>query len=729
MTFDRRTVQIVEIDIEACDLTFGTGACTAGFGGVELVTNGTFDSDVSGWTGSSGSTLSWNSGAMLITNAPADPFGGGYQTITTVAGKTYITRYDVVSASGTWSFRVNDGSSPGNSQYSSGGMSGTGSFYAVWVAASSQSTLYAVCQDSGGTLEVDNITTPFPGDTVRKCYNTWATCRLAGAERSTVFDTVTKTLRFAQNQNGLPKGTKIYPALAGPVSTNPASVNLGGINEKVGALGKRARVTINFKDFTDSDIGLDKYQTERKTGTAQTDEGGYDPFQRGTFFGKLRQRFPYYEGRALRVLEGYEGEALASMRTRNYVISEWSGPDANGNVSITAKDVLDLADNKKALCPSPSRGKLEEDIEDDFLGDVTLIPETIGDEYAASGRISIGSEIMTFTRSGDTLTITERAVDGSEAASHSRNDLVQQCYHVSKQTIPAIAADLLENYAGINAAWLPTTDWADEADRWLASFNLTTTIAKPTGVTTLMGELSQFGVMFWWDDIAQEVKMRPNRPLEYNEVAPSLTDGKNVLAGSLSSEDMEDQRISRVILWHGNMDMSGFSDDGSNFARAFVAIDPEAETDMEYNQERTLEIFTRWLGTPGNDGIANAVATRLLNRYRTTPRQITFSVDIKDDASIDVASAITLTSRTLQDDTGASLPTEMQITALEEVLSGHRMQVTAQTFQFSGRYGNITENSRSDYTASTDEEKAKGTYIVDENILVFADGTGPYLMF
>ncbi len=571
-------------------------------------------------------------------------------------------------------------------------------------------------------------TASLSGDTVRKCYNTWATCKLSAADRSTIFANTTKTLRFAENLNGLPSGYRIYPCMTGPVSTNPTSVNLAGVDSNVGPLGKRARITLNFRDFTDSDIGFDKYQSERRDGTAQTDEGGYDPIDRGTFFGKLRQRFPYYEGRAIRVLEGYEGDTLAAMRTRNYVVSEWTGPDAQGNVQIIAKDILDLADNKKALCPAPSRGKIDADISDTYTGTVDLTPATVGDEYDASGRIAIGSEIMSFTRSGDTLTIVERGMDGSTASSHSLGDLAQQCYRVEDATIPTVAADLLENFAGIDAAWLPTTDWDDDADRWLAGFNLTCTIAEPTGVTTLMGEMSELGVMFWWDDIAQEVKMRSNRPLDLSEASALLTDSNSVLAGTLRATDLEAQRLSRVIFYHGLLDATDYGTSGNDFAQAFVAIDPDAETAQEYNQERTKEIYCRWLG-PGNDAIAAAVSTRLLARYKTTPRQVSFNVDIKDDASLDVAAPFTLQSRVIQDETGQSLATQMQVTSLEEVQSGNRIAVTAQTFTFVGRYGFITEAGRSDYAASTDEEKEKGVYIVDGSSLVFGDGSGPYVMF
>ena len=60
----------------------------------ELVTNGTFDTDLTGWTaGDAASLLSWESGKLRITN---DDGSGAWakQTITTVVGKTYVMSVD-----------------------------------------------------------------------------------------------------------------------------------------------------------------------------------------------------------------------------------------------------------------------------------------------------------------------------------------------------------------------------------------------------------------------------------------------------------------------------------------------------------------------------------------------------------------------------------------------------------------------------------------------------------
>lgn len=534
----------------------------------------------------------------------------------------------------------------------------------------------------------------------------------------------TLTLRYAHNQSGLPFGvSNVFPALKS-VSVRGTQINLGGADPDLGSLGRRERITTTFQDFTHHDRGIDKYTADRIDGTGQTDESGYQPGDRGTHFGKLAARWPHYLGRPLRVKEGRVGEDLSAMETRNYVITEWAGPDASGMVQISAKDILSLAENDKALCPAPSDGQLLEDIEADSTT-LTLTPTDIGEEYPTSGRICIGSEIMTFTREGDVMTLTARAVDGTEAASHSEGDTVQECYRCENRDIQSVMRDLLRDYADVDASFIPFSDWNDEGERWLAGFNLTTTIPKPVGVTKLLGELTQFGVVLWWDSQGQRIRMRANRPVDLSETVPVMSDSATVLQGSLSRTVQDDKRLTRVIVAHGVIDYTDNVEEPDNFTRLSIAVDPEAASGFEYGQDKTLWIYTRWLGA-GKDSIANPVALRTLNRYSDPPEQLSFKTTSAERDNAVVASVVEMTSRLLTDETGRAAATQLQVTSVQD--QGESLIVTAESFSYQGRYGYITENARSDYAASSASEKASGTYIVGAS-LTFGDGSGPYLIF
>ena len=57
--------------------------------GPELITNGTFDTDTSGWTAGAGTSIAATSGEFVVTNSIASGFGRSFQAISCVVGKHY----------------------------------------------------------------------------------------------------------------------------------------------------------------------------------------------------------------------------------------------------------------------------------------------------------------------------------------------------------------------------------------------------------------------------------------------------------------------------------------------------------------------------------------------------------------------------------------------------------------------------------------------------------------
>jgi hypothetical protein len=555
---------------------------------------------------------------------------------------------------------------------------------------------------------------------VRKCFNTFKTF-----QDTANFAKGVQTLRFARNISGLPKGQTIFPALANNPITNAAEINLSGIDPRTNALGKRARVEVRLKDFAYHDTYTDPYQGDRVSGAAQASGIGYDPSQ-GTFFGKLSNRNPYYHGRPLRILTGRVGQDLGTFDARHYVMSEWSGPDAQGNVNVTAKDVLDLADNAKAVAPAASRGKLSLDI-DAAATSITLSPATVGDEYAASGLICVGREIMSFTRSGDVLTVV-RGLEGTAAVPHSVNDVAQQCLVYLPDRPSTVVADLLTTYAGISSGFIDTTAWQAENDNWLAGLRIGTVITKPTGVATLVGEICQHGFMVWWDEVAQEIRFRANRPISIGEVALPLTDPAHNISGSIDIDRNDDKRISQMQFWHGVLDYTDFADNGDKFKALASFINAAAENVNAYGESRIKNIYSRWFGRAGNDAAATVIAERLAGRYEETPLTFSATLDAKDKSLITLATVVSVTSQVLQDDIGAQIPTQMQINYVEE--RNDRIAIRAESYTIQGRFGFWLDDPTADYDAPADaEDIAFGAYWMDDTVGVFPDATGPYVYF
>jgi hypothetical protein len=124
---------------------------TADVTGAELVTNGTFASNVTGWTSLRSAVLSHSSGAINVTNASGVVSGMASQAVTLEVGKTYI--YQVTRVSG---------SRPG---YSRIGTTPTGGFYIANTLSSGTSsntfvatstTAYISLQINGGS-DGDNV--------------------------------------------------------------------------------------------------------------------------------------------------------------------------------------------------------------------------------------------------------------------------------------------------------------------------------------------------------------------------------------------------------------------------------------------------------------------------------------------------------------------------------------------------------------------------------------------
>lgn len=551
----------------------------------------------------------------------------------------------------------------------------------------------------------------FGGSTRHKCFNTFPTCTFRQAYSKSF-----KTLRFIEPSYAL-KGGDYIPCLKS-TGGYEQEVNIAGYTSNIGSLGVRASVQVNLIDFTDRGTSTDKYWSERMSGAAQSDGVGYDPMDSGTFFGKLKAQNTNYSGRPLRVIQAHydDNNQLVYDKVRAYVMSEWKGPDSNGNVTIVAKDILSLADDKKALCPKSSQGMVLADI-DEMQTTLTLSPEGVGDlEYPASGYATIGSEIIGFTRSGDVLTIT-RGQLGTQPAKHNANDTVQVAFHVDRERADSVIMRLLTEYSNVSISQIDWVNWQKEFNRWGSSMILSATICKPENVSRLIGEINQLGITVWWDEIAQLVKIKLNHPPD--ELPAEWNDRNNII--SIQQEDNDDERATRMSLWSVQIDPTkGLNKD--NFLRNYLNIYVDGESPDYYDESKTHEILTRWMNH-GDDASAKIITGRLLNRYKFAPVTYTIKIDAKDDPSL--TDVISLDSYVATDETGRNDPRLTQVFYRKDDRNGSTVLVKVQRFQFDARYGIITENTRPRYNESNELQKMRGTYIVGPS-LVFADGRAAY---
>lgn len=550
------------------------------------------------------------------------------------------------------------------------------------------------------------------GGSGSECYNTRGTC-----QDPANYSATTKTYSFCSTDAPAEVVRAGYIPALRSISTAPTKIQ----PEK--GLSTRESRTLSLLDFTHHDRGIDPYVANRS----------YDPETQGTFWGRWLARNKYYTGRAIRIIEAYvspDGMDLsADSKTHHYLLDKIDGP-TRGGVSITAKDVLKLADNDRAQCPVKSEGALASDITDSATS--LTVTTGKGSDYATyrgaavsgsnPGYVRINDEIIEYTGvSTDTLTGLTRSQWGTVAAAHSADDDVQMCWSCEDENAVDIVQELLEDFAAIDSAYIPSADWTTERDKWLSSANVTAIISEPTGVQKLVGELcEQLMVNIWWSDDDQEIKLKSIIPDNLNTSTVDYTDAHHLLRDTIKVKRDPDRRLSRVVMWYSPRDWSD-KIERDNMAYGLIQAAATEEGANLYGQQRIKIVESRWIPS---QALASQTASRLLNRRKDDPIMIEFQLDAKDDA-LAVGDSVTIETHHLQDVDGSAKATKFQILSRELVERGSKWKYSAQNLQFSGRYAFVMQDSANDYGSATEAELTAGGYIAP-SASGFSDGGEPY---
>jgi hypothetical protein len=535
------------------------------------------------------------------------------------------------------------------------------------------------------------------------CYNTWQTCSARGAYVST-----TQTIRFAKPRADLPLSFDAIPSIIS-TSASPTELNVGDVDASSGPLGKRAQATITLQDHPTSDIKIDPYVSQRSL----------DPWTHGTFWTKLNARWPTPKGRRIRILDGYIGQALGDMVTREYLIDSIDGPNSAGVINIRAVDPLRILDDKTSQAPILSRGELSAAITNSQTS-ITVTGAVLAD-YPATGTLRIKGELMTYTgrtESGGIITFTgiTRATDGTTAAAHEIESRVQTCIRYTDVNAWEVAKSIIEVFAPAAYAYIDLTEWAAEGAQWLDGFIVSAVISEPTGLNQLLAELCRDAQFFiWWDERQQKILLRAVRPP--TETPQLFTENANIIAGSQSLVQRPDERISQIWYYYQPRDLSKSVTDEENYRKVRIRIDADSESIREYGEVAVEKIFSRWVRT---DAIVVAITTRLLARYSVNPYYLTISVDAKDRETW-TADVVDVTTRLLTNTEGLPFTTRYQIISAQETSPGSVVKYVLQNYNFSARYGYWMAADAPTYAAATEEQKALGGWWADADGKVSGD--------
>ena len=494
------------------------------------------------------------------------------------------------------------------------------------------------------------------------CFNTFGTCQDTANYLKEV-----RTLRFVDANVVRPVDLiEAFPSITS-VRYGSTRINPGG------KFSVRGTVTVVLQDFSHNDGGgLDDYQGERS----------YDPETQGSFFGKLKERSKYYVGRPMRVLEGYLDApfSLTNFRTREYIIENIAGPTADGRVTITGKDVLALARDDRAKCPTATTGTLAATITDA----VTSLTVSTGDgaQYdptTVDKHIRIDDEIILVGgRSGDVLNTLTRGVGGTTAAAHTLGAAIQACKTYEDEPVIDVIDDLLVNFSNIPSSFIPTTDWEAEETASLSGYNMETIISAPTGVTKLLQEICAITLIdLWYSDVDQEIKLKLQTP--FTAASETWTDDDNFLMDSVKVKDLNEQRLSRVLIYYGMRNYAEKLTEPENYELVHFEIEADKEGVNKYADEKIRTIFSRWFDASNSTQVA-LTSQRLLERFGITPVEISFDIDAKDVETLQTGDVYDAVTRVIQDVDGNPKTTRFQIIETKPRAVGSRYNYTSLAF-------------------------------------------------
>lgn len=559
-----------------------------------------------------------------------------------------------------------------------------------------------------------------------RCYNTLRTC-----QAPTAYASAAKTWRFVMTGQALPG--PVVAGLGAIPSVTKIAQDPSRIDPKRG-LGVRSRLTVTLRDHPHHDLTADPYAALRAAPAG------------GTFWGRLLTRSPYVEGRPCRLCVAELDDAgaidLGSIRTQHYLITQIDGPGSNGTVTITAKDLLTLAEDDRAQVPARTTGELSAAIlaadtaaalRADTAAELAAYPAggglvRIEDEliaYAARGSITAVPETSTATGYYTaTLTGLSRAQHGSEAADHDDRTAVQLARVFAGLRADEALGELLDA-AGVPTAYQDRAAWAAEVDTWMSGVQVGRVISDPTGVRALVAELcASVGIYAWWDTRAQTVRMRALRP-PLDEETRTITDREHLVAGSVSTERDRDERVSQVRVYLDQINATTTGDEPRQFRRSYVAADLDASSAEQYGTEAIAEVFALWLPASQQDH-ARDLAMRTLLAYRDPPLSIKASVSA-NDADLWAGSTVAVLSRAIQGADGQPLATAAVITEAKDGLEGAPAALVLQATSLPTRVARFTDDAVGDYLAATDTERRRGGWLADDGDPALVSGDPAYL--
>ena len=251
---------------------------------------------------------------------------------------------------------------------------------------------------------------------------------------------------------------------------------------------------------------------------------------------------------------------------------------------------------------------------------------------------------------------------------------MQLCVDIVAQKPSAIANVLLLS-AGVDASYIPLSEWEAECDAHLQRL-YTRLIAEPMGVNKLLSELiEQAGLAMWPDEVAKKIRMQVLRGIP---TTAFQFDERNTLGGSIQSQEQPSKRITQCWVYYGVRNPLESLDEPNNYRSSFSKIATEEES---LNGQAVIrKIFATWIPAFG-EATAERVIGIQLGRFATPPRRISFATmrgsGVPDPQPGD---GFRIAWQGNQDEAGAQIAAPIQVTRVNP--TADRFEVEAEEMLF-----------------------------------------------
>lgn len=542
-----------------------------------------------------------------------------------------------------------------------------------------------------------------------RCYNTWTTCRArraydgAGSIRWRFINDRPGIFPFGEFSDLDHPVTNVIPVRGLTVTHARGSLNAAGVLDGKSPFGVRSGVTVSMSDFPWDDHVGDFYVADRTSAPPRN------------FWAVWNARNAFYGNMFLRIYDGYYGQPLADMRQRLYSIENIAGPNASGEVTITAMDPLMLAADAKSQFPESMDVRLVDDITADqaTIRVTTLEGPKLTKAYGNDvvWHMRIGSEIFSYTGVTEIdlgvydLIDCTRGVLGTVAATATAETSCQRSGRYVDLPTWEIGYDLMTGHTPFPAPLIDHGQWADEGDTYLPALRSTVTIPTPTPVVDLMGEICQQGMFYvWWDEYANTVPMLAVRPPR--GAVATLTGVGHILARTAELRREPESLLTRVFVYYDQKNPTVSQTDPTNYRVVSGRIEADPEHPSAANGPRELSIFARFVNTEAH---AVQITQRILSRYSEVPRFLTLHLDAKD-REITLGGVCDVITREIVDTEGNMLSSRWQVIGWESVKPGEIYLIDLQTYDYIGLFAVWMADGAPDFADANDDERANGAW-------------------